>query len=718
MVQTHRVRSRIAKITVASLVLAGIALAVAPSTREEASAAGSNLVCDQNTLYGITSAGDVLQIDATTGATTAVDSLSPATNALGITQNGTQAWAFQNNGTTIVSYDPLSGTSSSIVTGSSQPAIRGAVNPVTNIFYYAGGGTNARLAAYDIDTATEIGQVGTITGLGGNNGDMAFGSDGTLYVVDGDKVYQVTSVPDTAGAANLAASEILTLPGGTNSPGIAYSSDGYLFLAASSSSSTIYKINPSSGANVGSITISTAQAVVDLATCNYANSLRGQVDLRSRVTSTDQFGVVNSGNGIGTPNSAVTSGNLVGIQSPAAGPNLTLGGLNYTVTLTAVGTTDLTKYSIGWTCTNLTTSLQVATGTGAIAAFTNPMTSTADGTDVVCTFIAAALPRAVDDEYQTSIGTTHSEPVATGLINTNDTGASITVTGNTAPAHGSVTVNPDGSFDYTPTAGYTGDDTFDYTITDVNGTTSTGTVTIHVTPVAVDDSYSTPADTPLDISDLTANDTPATMTVTSVTTPLHGTAVLNGDGTVTYTPDPGYTGPDTFDYVAQTAGGLTDTATVTISVSASAVDDQKNGTRDTPTTLLPLANDTPSAGSSFDLPTLRIKDPGSGAWVSQVTVASVGVWTVSSNELVFSPVAGFSGTPSMRYEITDLAGTTVSARATVFYPQAATLAYTNVERPGVGAWGIGVEAMLLGLALVLFAGIRRRRQAAPKHRAA
>lgn len=719
MTHTTRRRSRAARITVAALVIAGISFAVAPTVRDQATAAGSNLLCDQNSLYGITSGGDVIQIDATTGATTSIDSFSPATNALGITLDGTEAVAFESNGNNLVRYDPLGGIATTIASpdpDGNQIAIRGAVNPVTNIFYYGGSGASARLAAFDLTTGTAIGQVGTITGLGGSNGDMAFGSDGTLYVVDGAKVYQVGTVPVVAGTTSLPASEILTLPGGTNSPGIAYSSDGYLFLAASSASSTIYKINPSSGANVASITISTAQTVVDLATCNYANSLRGEVDVRSRGAATDQFVVVNSGNGISSGNSAVTSGNVAGVQPVTAGPNLTLGGANYSVTLTGSGTTDLTKYSLGWTCVNRTTSLQVATGTGAVASFTNPMTSTAAGTDVVCTFIAALLPKAKDDGYSTTIGTTLTV-AAKGLL-TNDTGATVTVTSNTAAAHGTASVAADGSFSYAPTAGYTGTDTFDYTITDVNGATSTATATIQVNPVAAADSYATPADTPLTISDLTANDNPTTMTVQSVTAPSHGTAVLNGDGTVTYTPTVGYTGPDSFSYTAVTAGGRTATATVTMSVSAVAVDDQATGSPDTATTVHPLTNDKPTAGFAFDVTSLRIQDPGTLAWVNQVVVAGVGTWQITGNELTLAPVNGYTGTTSMDYRVVDTAGNTVAARATVVYLPTMALAYTNVAPPGIGEWAIGGEALLVGLALVLFAGLRRRRQATPKHRAA
>jgi hypothetical protein len=208
------------------------------------------------------------------------------------------------------------------------------------------------------------------------------------------------------------------------------------------------------------------------------------------------------------------------------------------------------------------------------------------------------------------------------------------------------------------------------------------------------------------------------MTAQSVTAPSHGTAVLNGDGTVTYTPAVGYVGPDSFSYTAVAAGGKTATAVVSMTVAAIAADDNATGTPDTATKITLFTNDTPSAGATFDPATLRIFDPVAAAWVSHVVKPGEGTWDVSGSQLEFTPITGYSGTSSMRYEVTDTAASTVTARASVFYPPTLALAYTNVAPPGIGEWGIGVEATLLGFALVLFAGIRRRRLTGAKHRAA
>jgi len=86
-------------------------------------------------------------------------------------------------------------------------------------------------------------------------------------------------------------------------------------------------------------------------------------------------------------------------------------------------------------------------------------------------------------------------------------------------------------------------------------------------PVAVDDSDTTPADTPVTI-DVLDNDSDTdgdTLTVDSVTQGTHGSVSNNGND-VTYTPDPYFNGIDSFTYTISDGNGGTDTATVTVTV--------------------------------------------------------------------------------------------------------------------------------------------------------
>ncbi len=86
-----------------------------------------------------------------------------------------------------------------------------------------------------------------------------------------------------------------------------------------------------------------------------------------------------------------------------------------------------------------------------------------------------------NDSASTSYNTPIDIPLNTGVL-VNDVGSDLTVTDFTQPANGTVTVNSDGSYTYTPNPGFTGVDTFQYTVTDSVGSTATATVSITVAP--------------------------------------------------------------------------------------------------------------------------------------------------------------------------------------------------------------------------------------------
>jgi gliding motility-associated-like protein len=150
------------------------------------------------------------------------------------------------------------------------------------------------------------------------------------------------------------------------------------------------------------------------------------------------------------------------------------------------------------------------------------------------------------------------------------------------PTNGVAVINPDGTLTYTPNNGFTGNDTLTYVVCD-NGTPSlcdTALVVVSVIngvipnqpPVATDDYPSVTEDVPVVIG-VKNNDSDPDGNVlgnpTIITNPTNGTAVVNGDGTVTYTPNPNYNGPDTLTYVVCDNGtpSLCDTAVVVINVT-------------------------------------------------------------------------------------------------------------------------------------------------------
>jgi hypothetical protein len=146
----------------------------------------------------------------------------------------------------------------------------------------------------------------------------------------------------------------------------------------------------------------------------------------------------------------------------------------------------------------------------------------------------------------------------------------LTVSSVSNSPNGSAVVNPDQTVTYTPAPDFNGNDVFTYTISDNNGGQATATVNITVAPVndppvAVDDHASTAGDTSVSISVLD-NDLDAdgdSLTVSIVSNPHNGSALVNQDQTVIYTPDPNFIGTDVFDY-AITDGKLVATATVSV----------------------------------------------------------------------------------------------------------------------------------------------------------
>ena len=169
-------------------------------------------------------------------------------------------------------------------------------------------------------------------------------------------------------------------------------------------------------------------------------------------------------------------------------------------------------------------------------------------------------------------GTVTIQPI---FNDTDGDGDSPYVISVTQPAHGSVTLNPDGTLIYTPTPDYYGTDTFTYRLGDAHGGSSTGTVSVVVQPTqdgpsAADDQAWTYEQTPVTI-DVLANDTCADgrdgLRMLSFSRPAHGALTVVSEGVLLYTANAGFHGTDTFGYVAiAVANPVYDTATVTVDV--------------------------------------------------------------------------------------------------------------------------------------------------------
>jgi hypothetical protein len=147
-------------------------------------------------------------------------------------------------------------------------------------------------------------------------------------------------------------------------------------------------------------------------------------------------------------------------------------------------------------------------------------------------------------------------------------GDQLTVTSVGTPGHGTAVINSDNSVTYTPTSGTTAtSDNFTYAVSDGYGGSSSATVTLALgeqPPVAAHDStYHVSAAVTLNVLADDYSPVGESLTVTAVGTPAHGTATINGDNTITYTPTSGTTAPlDRFTYTISDGHGGTATVRV------------------------------------------------------------------------------------------------------------------------------------------------------------
>jgi outer membrane protein OmpA-like peptidoglycan-associated protein len=288
-----------------------------------------------------------------------------------------------------------------------------------------------------------------------------------------------------------------------------------------------------------------------------------------------------------------------------------------------------------------------------------------DGDNQTSTAAVAVTVTSVDDvPVATADTATVVEDTATPidvLANDSGLGDGPLVITTSDPEHGTVTVSG-GIVTYTPDPDYHGPDTFSYTVTDADGQTATATVTVDVTsvsdtPAAVADTVTATEDAPSTLpvlgNDTGLGDGPIVVTATD---PAHGTVVVNGDGTITYTPDPDYHGPDSFEYTVTDADGQTSTATVTVTVASVddvpvAVDDAATLVEDTSTTVAVLANDS---------------GLGDGPLVITTSTPTSGSVVVNGDgTITYTPNLDFHGPDSFTYTITDADGQTATATVNV-----------------------------------------------------
>jgi hypothetical protein len=265
--------------------------------------------------------------------------------------------------------------------------------------------------------------------------------------------------------------------------------------------------------------------------------------------------------------------------------------------------------------------------------------------------VTAAPPVAQNDAAATAF----NQPVNVAVLaNDRDPNAfALTVAQVTTPAHGSVQINPDNTVTYTPQLDYNGPDSFGYTISNGHGGTASANVAITVgsapPPVANNDAAQTPFNTAVIVNVLANDSDPNALPLTVVVgTPAHGSAHVNGDNTVTYTPQSSYVGVDQFSYTIDNGHGGSANASVTVTVQAPlppvAVDDSTSTPFATPIDVDVLSNDSdPNQPNGLPLT------------ITQVSTLdlSVGTATINGTRITFTPEGEFDGDAVFDYTISN-----------------------------------------------------------------
>jgi CSLREA domain-containing protein len=244
------------------------------------------------------------------------------------------------------------------------------------------------------------------------------------------------------------------------------------------------------------------------------------------------------------------------------------------------------------------------------------------------------------------------------------------------PTNGSLTLNADGSFQYTPNANFHGGDSFTYRAGDGTATSNLATVTITVTPVndapvANDNTYSVAEDGTLNVAapGVLGNDTDVdgdALTVASprpASGPSNGSLTLNADGSFDYTPNANFFGNDSFTYRANDGTANSNLATVTITVTPvndapvanhDAYSVAEDGTLTVPAPGV-LANDTDVEGSAL---TVAAPRPASGPTNGSLTLNADGSFQ-------YTPNTNFFGSDSFTYRASDGAADSNLATVTI-----------------------------------------------------
>jgi hypothetical protein len=223
--------------------------------------------------------------------------------------------------------------------------------------------------------------------------------------------------------------------------------------------------------------------------------------------------------------------------------------------------------------------------------------------------------------------------------------------------HGDVALNQDGSFIYTPDPDFSGEDSFDYEVSDGAISSHPAQVTITVkppnaAPTAQDDEYSGPEDDLLVVQapGILANDRDpegGDLMILLQDEPTHGTLTLADDGGFEYAPDPDFQGEDQFTY--RVSDGRSQSGLTVVRMVITPVNDTPLAIEDEAVGIM---------GQALDIDVLA-NDMGLGDGPITISIAEApgnGTLEILENMIRYVPGEGFAGEDRFEYALTDLDG--------------------------------------------------------------
>ncbi len=334
---------------------------------------------------------------------------------------------------------------------------------------------------------------------------------------------------------------------------------------------------------------------------------------------------------------------------------------------------------------------------------TDDTVSTTEENPATGNVITDNLGNGVDSDTEGSLLTVTSATIDTdgdGILNAISLGNPTALTNNAGDPIGTITLNTDGSFTFTPEPNYNGSvPQVTYTISDVDGGTDTATLDITVTPVndapvAVDDAYTVAEEGTVTLTPLTGDtdiDTGDTLSITSINSvaltggvqsiPVtNGTVNIDAAGVITFTPDADYNGAVSFPYEISDGNGGTSTANQNITVTPVndapvAEDNAYTINEEGSLTANVLTDNDATSGLDADTEgdTLTVQSftiagvAGTHNPGDTVTLPGVGAVTLlADGTLTFVPETNYNGTvPVLTYTVTDGNGGTDTADVAV-----------------------------------------------------